>query len=261
MDKEQAHTAGFEARLHGRVALVTGAGRGIGLAIAGRLGRAGARVAMADRELDRVRQAAAELAQQGVETLALGGDVSREADTLEMAAAAQQAFGRVDMLVNNAGVVSPHGVLEASIADWRRMMAVNLDGVFFCTRAVLPGMIAQRFGRIVNIASVAGKRGGGLLGGSCYAASKGAVIALTKGIAREAGPHGITANAITPALTDTDMTAVLTPEARARVLGEMPLGRAGTPEDIAAAVCFLVSDAASFITGEIMDVDGGYMRD
>jgi NAD(P)-dependent dehydrogenase (short-subunit alcohol dehydrogenase family) len=253
--------SGFYADLRGKVALVTGAGRGIGFAIAQRLGRDGALVAISDIDAGRAREAADLLSADGIQAIAIGSDVSSESDAIAMVETVQQAFGRLDVLVNNAGVVSTGSILGVSAEEWRRVMSINLDGVFHCVKAALPGMMERRSGRIINIASVAGKRGGGLLGNSCYAASKGGVIALTKGIAREAGPFGITVNAITPALTDTEMTQSLQGEARDRVLADMPLGRAGTPAVIASAVCFLASDGAAFITGEIMDVDGGYMRD
>jgi 3-oxoacyl-[acyl-carrier protein] reductase len=259
--QERMDRPGFYADLGGRAALVTGAGRGIGLAIARRLGRDGASVAISDVDLGRAREAVALLRAEGITAEAFGGDVSREADAQAMVDGVRAAFGRLDILVNNAGIVSTGGLLGVSAEEWRRVMSINLDGVFHCVKAALPGMMEQRSGRIVNIASVAGKRGGGLLGNSCYAASKGGVIALTRGLAREAGPYGITVNAITPALTDTEMTQALQGDARARVLADMPLGRAGTPDDIASAVCFLASEGAAFITGEIMDVDGGYMRD
>ncbi|SDV50374.1 3-oxoacyl-[acyl-carrier protein] reductase [Chitinasiproducens palmae] len=247
--------------LRGRVALVTGAARGIGFAIAERLGANGARVVVADLNAAQAEAARDRLVAAGIEAMALGADVSDERDVAEMVGCAERSYGAVDILVNNAGMVSTTQVTDTTSADWRRVMAVNLDGVFYCIRAALPGMVARGYGRIVNISSVAGKRGGGLLGGSCYAASKGGVIALTKGVAREAGPFGVTVNAITPALIDTEMTSILPPAGRARVLADMPVGRAGTPADIAAAACFLASDAAAFITGEIMDVDGGFMRD
>jgi 3-oxoacyl-[acyl-carrier protein] reductase len=247
--------------LHGRNALVTGAARGIGYAIALGLGQRGAAVAVCDLELEAAERAAEALRHLGIRAVGIRVDVSCEQQVAEMTAAVISSLGRIDILVNNAGICSTAPLLEVSSAEWRRVMAIDLDSVFLCAKAVLPGMMDRRYGRIINIASVAGKRGGGLLGNSCYAAAKGGVIALTKGIAREAGPFGITANAISPALTDTEMTSVLAPEARARVLADMPLGRAGTPRDIAGAVCFLASDAGSFISGEIMDVDGGFMRD
>lgn len=245
----------------GRIALVTGSARGIGFAIAQALGQCGARVVVADLDLSAAQRAAAQLGEQGIEALGLAVDVSDEQQVLAMVAAVRMQWGDVDILVNNAGIVSTGPLLEVSAAEWNRVMAIDLTSVFYCAKAVLPAMMDRRAGRIINIASVAGKRGGGLLGNSCYAAAKGGVIALTKGLAREGGPFNITANAVAPALTDTEMTSVLAPDARARVLADMPLGRAGTPRDIAAAVCFLASDAAAFVTGEIMDVDGGYMRD
>lgn len=245
----------------GQVAVVTGAARGIGFAIAQALGQCGARVAIADLDGAAASAAAGQLCKLGIDAIGVAVDVADEGQVQVMVQAIERALGGIDILVNNAGIVSTGPLLDVSAAEWNRVLAIDLTSVFFCAKAVLPGMMARRAGRIINIASVAGKRGGGLLGNSCYAAAKGGVIALTKGLAREAGPFNITANAITPALTDTEMTRALAPEARARVLADMPLGRAGSPRDIAAAVCFLASDAASFVTGEIMDVDGGYMRD
>jgi len=247
--------------LAGRTALVTGAARGIGHAIAAALGHGGARVALCDLDPVAAEQAAAQLREQGVEAVGVGVDVADEEQVLAMVQQVEALLGGVDILVNNAGIVSTAPLLELTTAEWNRVMAIDLNSVFFCAKAVLPGMMARRGGRIINIASVAGKRGGGLLGNSCYAAAKGAVIALTKGLAREAGPYDITVNAVSPALTDTEMTSVLAPQTRAQVLAQMPLGRAGTPRDIAAAVCFLASAEAGFVTGEIMDVDGGFMRD
>lgn len=245
----------------GQVAVVTGAARGIGFAIAQALGQCGARVAIADLDGAAASAAAGQLCELGIDAIGVAIDVADEGQVQAMVETIERALGGIDILVNNAGIVSTGPLLDVSAAEWNRVLAIDLTSVFFCAKAVLPGMMARRAGRIINIASVAGKRGGGLLGNSCYAAAKGGVIALTKGLAREAGPFNITANAITPALTDTEMTRALAPEARARVLADMPLGRAGSPRDIAAAVCFLASDAASFVTGEIMDVDGGYMRD
>ncbi|MGG5289646.1 SDR family NAD(P)-dependent oxidoreductase [Pseudomonas shirazensis] len=247
--------------LAGRTALVTGAARGIGHAIAVALGHCGAQVALADLDPIAAEQAAEALRAQGIQAIGVAVDVAQEEQVLAMVDEVERLLGPVDILVNNAGIVSTVPLLELTTAEWNRVMAIDLNSVFFCAKAVLPGMMERRCGRIINIASVAGKRGGGLLGNSCYAAAKGAVIALTKGLAREAGPFDITVNAVSPALTDTEMTSVLAPQARAQVLAQMPLGRAGTPRDIAAAVCFLASAEAGFVTGEIMDVDGGFMRD
>lgn len=253
--------AALNFTLNGRTALVTGAARGIGHAIAMALGQAGARVGVCDLDAEAAEAAAARLREVGIEAVGVGADVADEAQVQAMVGQVQAMLGGVDILVNNAGIVSTGPLLEVTTAEWNRVMAIDLNSVFFCAKAVLPGMMARQSGRIINIASVAGKRGGGLLGNSCYAAAKGAVIALTKGLAREAGPYAITVNAVSPALTDTEMTSALAPQARAEVLAQMPLGRAGTPRDIAAAVCFLASREAGFVTGEIMDVDGGFMRD
>ncbi|MFA7892015.1 SDR family NAD(P)-dependent oxidoreductase [Pseudomonas putida] len=253
--------AALNFTLTGRTALVTGAARGIGHAIAMALGQAGARVGVCDLDAEAAETAAARLREVGVEAVGVGADVADEAQVQAMVGQVEAMLGGVDILVNNAGIVSTGPLLEVTTAEWNRVMAIDLNSVFFCAKAVLPGMMARQSGRIINIASVAGKRGGGLLGNSCYAAAKGAVIALTKGLAREAGPYAITVNAVSPALTDTEMTSALAPQARAEVLAQMPLGRAGTPRDIAAAVCFLASREAGFVTGEIMDVDGGFMRD
>lgn len=247
--------------LAGRTALVTGAARGIGHAIAVALGHCGAQVALADLDPIAAERAAEALRAQGIQAIGVAVDVAQEDQVLAMVDEVERLLGPVDILVNNAGIVSTGPLLELTTAEWNRVMAIDLNSVFFCAKAVLPGMMDRRSGRIINIASVAGKRGGGLLGNSCYAAAKGAVIALTKGLAREAGPFDITVNAVSPALTDTEMTTALAPQARAQVLAQMPLGRAGTPRDIAAAVCFLASVEAGFVTGEIMDVDGGFMRD
>ncbi|EST15343.1 MULTISPECIES: SDR family NAD(P)-dependent oxidoreductase [Pseudomonas] len=253
--------AALNFTLTGRTALVTGAARGIGHAIAVALGQAGARVGVCDLDTEAAEAAAARLREAGIEAVGVGADVADEAQVQAMVGQVEALLGGVDILVNNAGIVSTGPLLEVTTAEWNRVMAIDLNSVFFCAKAVLPGMMARQSGRIINIASVAGKRGGGLLGNSCYAAAKGAVIALTKGLAREAGPYAITVNAVSPALTDTEMTSALAPQARAEVLAQMPLGRAGTPRDIAAAVCFLASREAGFVTGEIMDVDGGFMRD
>ena len=244
-----------------KVAIVTGAGRGIGRAIALALAKNSAKVAISDVDQESAGKVCAEITACGGGALAVQANVADELQVQAMVRQCLDRFGRIDILVNNAGIVSVGPVTEITPETWDRVMAVNLRGVFLCCRAVFPFMMAQRSGKIINIASVAGKRGGGLLGNSCYAASKGGVIAFTKGIAREAGPYGINVNAISPALTDTEMTGGLTAKQREAILQSMPLGRAGKPEDIAAAVCFLASDAAAFITGEIMDVDGGLTMD
>ena len=247
--------------LKGKVAIVTGAGRGIGRGIAIGLAQQGADIVVADVNPDSARETVAAIEQAGSRAIAVQVDVASEAQIADMVNQCIRTFGKVDVLVNNAGIVSTGPLTGISSADWDKVMQINLKSVFLCCREVFPHMTAQHSGKIINIASVAGKRGGGLLGTSCYAASKGGVIAFTKSAAREGGPHGINVNAICPSYTETEMTSSLTPEQRKSIIGMTPLGRPGRPEDIAGAVCFLASPQADFITGEIMDVDGGMMMD
>ncbi len=225
------------------------------------MAREGAKVAVSDIDLTNAKSVAAEIVSLGSDSLALETDVSSEKDVAALLEAALERFTRIDILVNNAGIISTGPLLETSVEVWERTHAVNLKGVFLCTKAVFPVLMAQRSGRIINIASVAGKRGGGFFGNTCYASSKGGVIAFTKGAAREAGPYNITVNAIAPAMIETEMISAMPPDVRASLLGSIPLGRTGSAENVAAAVCFLASDGAAFITGEIMDVDGGLMMD
>jgi 3-oxoacyl-[acyl-carrier protein] reductase len=247
--------------LQGKTAIVTGAGRGIGRAVALALAQCGAHVVVVDINPENAHRVAEEICAGGGSAVAVLADVTDRLQVDGIVATATQVFGRVDILVNNAGIVLKSSLLETSLDEWERLMAVNVRSVFLCCKAVFPAMMAQRSGKIVNIASVAGKRGGGIMGNSSYAASKGAVIAFTKGIAREGAPHGINVNAVTPGFTDTEMTRGLDREKTEAIMKSVPLGRAAQPEDIAKAVCFLVSDNAAFITGEIMDVDGGLMMD
>lgn len=197
----------------------------------------------------------------GRRVVAVRTDVSSEDEVTEMVRRAVEHFSRIDILVNNAGIVTTGPVTEITTETWDRTLAINLKGVFLCSKSVFPLMTRQKYGSIINIASVAGKRGGGLHGNSCYAASKGGVIAFTKSLAREGGPYNIRVNAITPALIKTDMLEGLPEDKLNAIVQELPLRRMGIPEDVAAAVCFLASDASSFMTGEIMDVDGGLMMD
>ena len=244
-----------------RTALVTGAGQGIGRAIALALAEKGISVAVNDLNQERAEAVCAEIRQLGVDALPLVGDVSSFDSVSTMLSELFDRWGHLTILVNNAGIVQTSGILDITQDQWDRVMAVNVRSVFLCSQGVFPKMQELGYGKIINIASVAGKQGGGLLGNSCYAASKGATIALTKGLAREGGPFGIRVNAVTPALTDTEMTAQLAPDKRAAIIKMIPLGRPGQPTDIAKAVCFLASEDSDFITGEIMDVDGGFMRD
>ena len=243
--------------LTGKVAIVTGGARGIGKAVAEALYRAGATMVIAD--LDEAN--AAEVA-HGLGERALGVfvDVADSDAAQAMVDRAVSVFGKVDILVNNAGICKRRRLPEISEEEWDLVLGVNLKGDFLCCKAVLPYMIESRWGRIVNIASIAGKIGG-LMVGSHYAASKGGVLALTKSLAREVADFGITVNAVCPALAATDMSGLFAPEEIENYLKSVPLHRLATPEDVAQAVAYLCSQEASYVTGEVLDVNGGLLMD
>ncbi len=247
--------------LKGKTAIITGSGRGIGRAIALAMAAQGANIVVNDVNMESAGAVVAEIAAMGRQAIAVKADVTAEDQVKAMVEMCINHFGKLDILVNNAGIIQTAPVTEIDGKDWDRVMEVNLKGVFLCCKAALAPMKAQHGGKIINIASVAGKRGGGLLGNSCYSASKGGVIAFTKSLARESGPFGINVNAITPAFTDTEMTRSIAPEKKEFIIKMLPLGRVGQPADIAGAVCFLASDMSDYMTGEIMDVDGGLMCD
>lgn len=242
--------------LEGRVALVTGAGQGIGRAIALRLAEEGARVAVNDLVQARVESVVAEIEAKGSEAIAAAGDVSEPSGVRATLDAARE-LGPVSVVVNSAGIL-PCRQPQATIspADWDRTLAVNLRSVMLVCQGVLPDMRRARDGRIVNIASTAGLVGG-LQVAPDYAASKGAILAYTKTVARQEACYGIRANCVAPSATETPMTAQFTEAQRNAVLAAIPLGRMGHPEEIAAAAAFLASDEASFITGATLDVTGG----
>jgi 3-oxoacyl-[acyl-carrier protein] reductase len=247
--------------LKGKTAIITGSGRGIGRAIALAMAAQGANIVVNDVNMESAGEVVAEIESMGRQAIAVKADVTAEDQVKVMIEACINRFGKLDILVNNAGIIQTAPVTEIEGKDWDRVMEVNLKGVFLCCKAALAPMKAQHGGKIINIASVAGKRGGGLLGNSCYSASKGGVIAFTKSLARESGPFGINVNAITPAFTDTEMTRSIAPDKKEFIIKMLPLGRVGQPSDIAGAVCFLASDMSDYMTGEIMDVDGGLMCD
>lgn len=237
----------------GRVAIVTGAARGIGLAVAGRLHAAGVGVALTDINGDAAHQQAAALGERG---MALTVDVTDPTSVDRMTATVAAHWGRIDILVNCAGVQGPTAaVADYPLAAWRQLLAVNLEGVFLCCRSVLPHMLAHRWGRIVNLASIAGKEGNP--NAAAYAASKGGVIAFTKALGKEVATDGILVNCVAPALIETEMTRELPPAMRAYVLSRIPMGRAGTAAEVAALVAWLCSDECSFSTGAVYDISGG----
>ncbi len=242
-----------------RIAVVTGASRGIGRACALELAKAGAKVALAARQIERLEEVAGEIRSAGGDAFVVSMDLSSHDSIKEGFAAVAAHFGAVNILVNNAAVTRDGLALRMKPADWDAVIQTNLSGTFYCIQQVLSPMIRERWGRIVNVSSVVGEAGNA--GQANYVASKAGVIGLTKALAQEMGSRSVTVNAVAPGFIDTDMTAVLKDEVKAAVLANIPLKRFGRPEDVAAAVRFLCSDEAGFITGHVLDVNGGmYMR-
>jgi len=239
----------------GRTALVTGASQGIGRACALALAAAGARVALAARNESKLNEVAAEIAGKGGNVGVFVLDISSEDSIKACAKAAVQHFGSIDILVNNAGITRDTLALRMKRADWDDVIQTNLTGTFLMTQALLSPMLKARWGRIINISSVVGETG--QAGQVNYAASKAGLIGMTKSLARELASRSITVNAIAPGYIETAMTAVLDEKQREAMLGHIPLGRPGTDADIAAAVKFLASEDAGYITGHVLDVNGG----
>ena len=232
-------------RFSGRVALVTGGGSGIGAAVAERLAAEGAEVASLDLD---------EAAPDGV--LAIAGDVSRSSDVGAALERVERELGPVDVLVCSAGIPGESlPTIEVTDEEWRRVLGVNADGVFFCNRAVLPGMIERGYGRIVNVASIAGKEGNPMAG--AYSASKAAVIALTKAIGKDVARTGVLVNCVAPAVIETPILDGITDEHVDYMVERIPMGRMGRPEEVAALVCWLASEECSFSTGATYDISGG----
>ncbi len=243
--------------LEAKVAVITGAGRGIGRTIALALAKAGANVVAADLDLVQAEATAVAVQALGREAFAVKVDVSNGEQAEQMIEAAVSRFGRVDILVNNAGITRDNLLLRMKEIDWDLVMNVNLKGTYNCTKAVARLMLKQRSGKIVNLASVVGIMGNA--GQSNYAASKAGVIGFTKSIARELAPRGVTVNAVAPGFIATDMTDVLPPEVKENFLRQIPLGRAGTAEDVAKVVLFLASPDADYLTGQVIHADGGML--
>ncbi len=245
-------------KLHRKTALVTGAARGIGRAIALRFAREGATVGLID--LRDTRELARRMKDEGCEALPLPVDVTDPDAVTRMVEAVARERGSVDILVNNAGVIVRGTILDLSAESWRQVIDVNVNGAFHCCKAVIPYMVRQKGGRILNITSVAGKTGD-ITAAPAYGTSKGALNTLTRSLARQLAEFGITVNAIAPHAIETDMSAEWTEEKRREVIGSIPLKRLGKPEEVAEAALFLVSGGASFITGEVLNVNGGFLMD
>ena len=236
-------------------AIVTGSAQGIGKAIAMKLAESGLNIVVSDILIDEAKKTAAEIGKLGVKTIAVKTDVSNAEDAKNLIQTTKDTFGSVDVLVNNAGITRDNLSMRMTEADWDIVLAVNLKGTFLCAQAASKIMMKQKFGRIVNIASVSGILG--TAGQANYASSKAGVIALTKALSRELAARNITVNAVAPGFIITEMTDKLPDKVKEEYITQIPLGRAGTPLDVANVVDFLISPAASYITGIVISVSGG----
>jgi 3-oxoacyl-[acyl-carrier protein] reductase len=243
--------------LSGRVALVTGASQGIGRACALKLAEAGARVAVAARNQEKLEQLVQQISAGGGNARAFPVDVAEEEQIKTACKAAIAEFGKIDILVNNAGITRDQLVLRMKRADWEMVLQTNLTSAYLCTQQVMSSMLKQRWGRIINITSIFGQMG--QAGQANYAASKAGLIGLTMAIARELGSRNITCNAVAPGFIATAMTSALSDDFKQNALKLIPLGRVGTPDDVAHSVVFLASENASYITGHVLNVNGGML--
>ncbi len=241
--------------LAGQVALVTGASQGIGKACALLLAEAGADVVLGSRNVERLTCVGKEIEALGRKALALSLDVSSPESVRAAVARAFEASGKIEILVNNAGITRDNLVLRMKREDWDAVLRTNLDGAYHCIQAVLPGMVKRRYGRIINISSVVAQTGNA--GQANYIASKAALIGLTRAVAAEVASRNITVNAVAPGFIDTPMTAKLPNEVQQKILGRIPLQRMGTEREVAYGVRFLASDEASYITGHVLNINGG----
>jgi len=243
--------------LSGRVALVTGASQGIGRTCALRLAKDGATIVAAARNQEKLNELVTEITAAGGKAAAFPLDVADEDQVKSTVKAVIAQFGKIDILVNNAGITRDQLVMRMKRADWDAVLQTNLTSAYLCIQAVIPSMLKQRWGRIINITSVFGQMG--QAGQANYSASKAGLIGLTMAIAREVGSRNITCNAVAPGFIETAMTAVLSDEFKQVAVKQIPLGRVGSPEDVASAVAFLASDHASYITGHVLNVNGGML--
>jgi 3-oxoacyl-[acyl-carrier protein] reductase len=239
----------------GKIALVTGASQGIGRACALRLAQGGASLALAARNQAKLKEVAAEILAAGGKAEIFVLDVANEESIKMTAKAILASFGKVDILVNNAGITKDNLLLRMKRADWDDVLTTNLTGTFLLTQALISSMMKARYGRIINVSSVVGRMG--QAGQANYSASKAGLIGFTKSLARELASRGVTANAIAPGYIESPMTDVLDEKQRQAILGHIPLGRIGTDAEVAHAVAFLASEEASYITGHVLDVNGG----
>jgi len=251
VESQQAHGGRFA----GRVVVITGAGRGIGRELATCFGQEAAAVVVADRDGAAGTRAASELTHTGYDAMFVEVDVSDPGSTVAMAHAVADRYSRIDVLVNNAGITADATLSKMSYEDWRRVLAVNLDGPFLCTKAVLPMMLAAGYGRIINAASIVALYGN--FGQSNYTAAKAGLIGMTKTWARELGPKGITVNAVAPGFILTDMAAGVPDSVLDAMRSRNPIGRLGETEDVAEAYLFLASEGARYVNGAVVTVDGG----
>ena len=247
-------------KLKDRVAIVTGAARGIGKAIATTFLREGAKVAIIDSDKERLEVLKKEIGKDNKGAIITSCDITKSSEVNGMVDRVYKALGRIDILVNNAGIIRRGTIDTVTEEDWDRVIEVNLKGTFNCCKAVVEIMKFQRYGKIVNISSIAGKMGD-VTSAPGYGPSKAGMDALTKTLARQLAQYGINVNAVSPHAIETEMSAQWSEERRKEIIASIPLGRLGKPEDVAEAVLFLASDEASFITGEILDVNGGAWMD
>lgn len=250
----------FLMMFKGKVAIVTGAGRGIGKATAIALAEEGAKVVVSDLNLQSALDTSSEIRVMGFEALPVKADVSSKKEVTELVEATIRVHERIDILVNNAGIFSTTSIENMTEEEWENVINVNLKGVFLCSQAAMRSMKKQRGGKIVNIASLAAKVGG-VFAGADYAASKAGVICLTKSLAKQLAPYGVNVNAVAPGVIETEMIRNWPKEVKDDFLKRIPLGRLGTPEEVAEVVVFLVSDGARYVTGATIDVNGGFLMD